>query len=145
MVNTRFVTAPNGGSSPLIAQSTTIGPAESFTVGLVSGVAPAAPANLTAAPANTQASLSWVASAGATGYNVEYSLTSGGPYTTIATNLAGTSFICSGLTNGTTYYFEVTATNALGVSSPSTQVTVVPGTLNRLLWAASSSTTGGAP
>lgn len=142
MANTRFVTAPNGGTSPLIAQSTTIGPEQAFTVGLVSGVAPAAPADLTATPANSQAILSWMASPGATGYNVEYSLTRGGPYTTIATNVDGTSFMCSGLTNGTTYYFVVTAVNAIGASGTSSQASVVPGTLNRLLWAANSSTTG---
>ncbi len=142
MANSRFVTAPNGGSSPLIAQSTTLGPAQSFTAELVSGVAPAAPADLTATPANSQAFLSWMASPGAAGYNVEYSLTSGGPYTTVAANVAGTSFISSSLTNGLTYYFVVTAVNAIGASGTSSQASVVPGTLNRLLWAASSSTTG---
>jgi fibronectin type 3 domain-containing protein len=140
--NTKFVTAPNGGVSPLIAQSTTMGTAQAFTVGLVSGVSPDAPADLTATPANSQAFLNWMVSPGAASYNIAYSLTSGGSYTTIATNVTGTSFICSGLANGTTYYFVVTAVNAIGNGSTSFQASVVPGTLNRLLWATSSSTTG---
>jgi Alpha-1,3-glucanase catalytic domain D1/Carbohydrate binding module (family 6)/F5/8 type C domain/Fibronectin type III domain len=142
MANTRFVTAPDGGASPLLAQSTSLGAAQAFTVALVSGVPPAAPANLTAAPGNSQASLNWIPSAGAVSYNLEYSLTSGGPYTTITTNIAGTSFTCSGLTNGTTYYFVVAAANPVAVSPVSSEVSVVPGTLNRLFWIASSSTTG---
>jgi hypothetical protein len=142
MANSKIVTAPNGGVSPLIAQSSSVGAAQSFTVGLVAGVPPAAPANLNAVPANSQIDLSWVPSAGATGYNVEYSLNNGGPYTMLASNVAGVSFNASGLTNGTIYYFVVAAINSVGVSAVSSQVTVVPGTLNRLLWVASSSTTG---
>jgi hypothetical protein len=141
MANGKYVTAPNGGASPLIAQSTTVGPAQAFAVGLVNGVRPVAPANLTAAPCNSQALLNWIASAGASRYNVEYSLNNGGPYS-VVTNVGGTSFICSGLNNGTVYYFVITATNAIGVSAISSQVSVVPGTLNRLLWVASSSTAG---
>ena len=65
-----------------------------------------------------------------------------GPYTPIATNFSGTTFIASGLTNGTIYYFVITALNAAGASSLSSQVSVVPGTLNRLFWVATSSTSG---
>ncbi len=59
-----------------------------------------------------------------------------------ASNIVSTSFDCSGLANGTTYYFVVTAVNAIGISGTSSQASVVPGTWNRLLWTASSSTTG---
>src|SRR5271157_3954458 len=43
--------------------------------------------------------LSWNAAAGAAGYNVKRSTTSGGPYTTIATNVTGTSYVDSALQN----------------------------------------------
>ncbi|MDB6066993.1 MAG: coagulation factor 5/8 type domain protein [Pedosphaera sp.] len=142
MNNGEFVTVPNGGASPLIAQSTTIGSAESFTVGFVSGVTPAVPANLIATAGNSQVSLNWLGSPGATGYNVKYSTNSGGPYTVIGTNLAGTSFVHTGLVNGTTYYYVVSAMNLSGESANSSQVIATPGTLNRTLWIASSSTSG---
>jgi hypothetical protein len=100
------------------------------------------PANLIATSGNSQASLSWLTSPGATGYNVKYSTNSGGPYTVIAANLAGTSFIHAGLVNGTTYYYVVSATNLSGESANSSPVIATPGTLNRTLWIASSSTSG---
>jgi len=138
----KFVTAPNGGNSPLIAQSTTIGINESFTVGFVSGVAPSAPNGLTATAGNSQTTLSWVASLGATGYNVKRSMTSGGSYTVIATNEMDLNYTDIGLVNGTTYYYVISATNSAGQSVNSSQVTAVPGTLNRTIWIASSSTSG---
>jgi fibronectin type 3 domain-containing protein len=137
-----YVTAPNSGASPLIAQSTTIGTAESFTVGFVSGVAPATPANLIATAGNTQANLTWLASLSATGYNVKRSTTSGGSYTTIATNLNGLSYTDTGLANATTYYYVVSAQNSAGESANSSPATVVPGSLGRTFWVASSSTSG---
>jgi len=45
---------------------------------------PAAPAGLEALAGNTQVSLTWTASAGATSYHVKRSTTSGGPYTQVA-------------------------------------------------------------
>jgi hypothetical protein len=138
----KYVTAPDSGNSPLIAGSTSIGTNESFAVGFISGVAPTTPANLVATAGNTLANLTWLASPGATGYNVKRSITSGGSYTTIATNINGLSYTDTGLANATTYYYVVSAQNPAGVSANSSQVSVVPGSLNRLLWVASSSTTG---
>jgi len=138
----KYVTAPNSGASPLIAQSTTIGIAESFTIGFVSGVAPATPANLIATAGNTQANLTWLASLSATGYNVKRSTTSGGSYTTIATNLNGLSYTDTSLANATTYYYVVSAQNPAGESANSSPATVIPGSLNRTFWVASSSTSG---
>lgn len=138
----KYVTVPNSGASPLIAQSTAIGTAESFTSGFVSGVPPATPNGLMAAAGNLQAVISWVASAGAAGYNIKRSTTSGGPYTVIATNITNPSYTNTGLTNGTTYYFVVSAQNPAGESTNSPPVNATPGTLNRTIWVASSSTSG---
>ncbi len=137
-----FVTAENDGANPLIADAAAIGTWQSFAPTFVSGVAPPAPGYLTATPGNAQAGLNWPASTGATGYNLKYSTVNGGPYATLAANLPATSYISTGLANGTTYYFVVTATNQAGESSSSPQVVVTPGTLNRLYWVASSSTSG---
>jgi endo-1,4-beta-xylanase len=86
---------------------------------------PPAPTGLVATAGNAQVQLSWNASTSATGYNVKRSTTSGGPYTTVAT-VTGTSFTNTGLTNGTTYFFVVSATNANGESANSSQVPATP-------------------
>jgi hypothetical protein len=138
----KYVTAPSGGAGPLIAQSAAIGTAESFSAEFVYGAAPTAPNGLVAAADNSQATLSWVPSAGATGYNVKRSTTSGGPYLLIATNLSDIAYEDTGLLNGTTYYYVVSALNPAGESAQSTQTYALPGTLNRTFWVASSSTAG---
>jgi chitin-binding protein len=90
------------------------------------GNVPPAPTGLTAAAGNAQVALSWSAANGATGYNVKRSTTNGGPYSNVATNVTGTSYTNTGLTNGTTYYYVVTAVNASGESPVSTQVSGTP-------------------
>ncbi|WMT43488.1 fibronectin type III domain-containing protein [Paenibacillus sp. D2_2] len=89
---------------------------------------PAAPAGLTATAGNAQVALSWTASSGATGYNVKRATTSGGPYTTVASGVTATSYTNTGLTNGTAYYYVVSAVNSAGESANSTQVTATPQT-----------------
>ena len=88
---------------------------------------PAAPTNLAATAGNAQASLTWTASAGATSYSVLRGTTNGGPYsTTVATGLTTTSFVNTGLTNGTTYFYVARATNAAGTSGNSNQASATP-------------------
>ncbi len=91
----------------------------------VNGV-PAAPTGLTATAGNAQVSLSWASAAGATSYNVKRSTTNGGPYATIATGVTATSYTDAGLTNGTTYFYVVSAVNATGESANSTQASAAP-------------------
>jgi len=88
-------------------------------------IAPAAPANLTATAGNQQASLSWTASSGATSYHVKRGTASGGPYTTVGSP-AGTTYADTSLSNGTEYYYVVTAVNATGESGNSNQATATP-------------------
>jgi hypothetical protein len=86
---------------------------------------PAAPTNVTATPGNGQVTLSWSASSGASSYNVKRSTTNGGPYTTIASPTT-TGYTNTGLTNGTTYYYVVSAVNTSGESANSSQVSATP-------------------
>jgi hypothetical protein len=88
-------------------------------------VPPAAPTNLTATAGDAQVSLTWSASTGATSYNVKRSATSGGPYTQIAVSTS-TSYTDTALTNGTTYYYVVSAINSAGESANSAQVSALP-------------------
>jgi hypothetical protein len=96
------------------------GSAMTLTVGVLSQPAPpASPAAPTATAGNAQVSLSWSTAAGATGYQVNRSTgSSSGPYSVIA-SVAGTSYLNTGLVNGTTYFYTITATNAFGSSAPS--------------------------
>lgn len=87
---------------------------------------PAAPAGLTATAGNAKVELSWTASSGATSYNVKRATTSGGPYTTVAAGVTATSYTNTGLANGTTYYYVVSAVNSAGESANSAQVAATP-------------------
>jgi fibronectin type 3 domain-containing protein len=87
--------------------------------------APAAPSGLLATAANAQVSLTWSASATASSYNVKRGTTSGGPYTTISSPTA-THFTDTGLTNGTTYFYVVSALNSTGESANSAQASATP-------------------
>ncbi len=90
------------------------------------GGAPGAPGTLSTTPGDAQVSLGWTAASGATGYSVHRSTASGGPYTTIQTNVFGTSFTDTGLANGTTYYYVVTATNGVGEGPASNEASATP-------------------
>ncbi|MDP2793931.1 MAG: kelch repeat-containing protein [Sulfurisoma sp.] len=102
----------------------------SFALGTVA--APAAPTGVQAIPGNSQATISWNAVSGATSYNVYMATQSG--VTKTSTTLAGfmahtavtSPYVHTGLTNGTPYYFVVTAVNASGESIESSQVSATP-------------------
>ncbi|MCL5277796.1 MAG: carboxypeptidase regulatory-like domain-containing protein [Deltaproteobacteria bacterium] len=83
------------------------------------------PSGLIVTAGNGQVSLTWSASTGATSYNIYKSTTSGGPYTKVGST-TNTSYTVTGLTNGTTYYFVVTAVNSNGESGYSNQASATP-------------------
>ena len=86
---------------------------------------PAAPAGLTATAGNQQVGLAWTASSGATSYNVYRGTASGGPYAKIS-SANTTSSTDSTVTNGTTYYYVVTAVNSAGESGYSNEASASP-------------------
>jgi hypothetical protein len=87
--------------------------------------APAVPSGLSAVAGNAQITLSWTVSTGATGYDVQRSTTTGGPYTQISSPTAP-NFTDSGLTNGTKYFYVVSASNSVGQSANSAEVNATP-------------------
>jgi fibronectin type 3 domain-containing protein len=88
--------------------------------------APATPTALQATGGNAQVSLSWSASAGAASYNVKRSTTNGGPYNTAVASPTVTNYTDATVTNGTTYYYVVSAVNTAGQSANSTQASATP-------------------
>lgn len=85
------------------------------------------PTNVTAIPGNGQVTLSWNAVPGATSYNIYFSTLSGVTRTTGSrTTTPNTAAVISGLTNGVTHFFVVTAVTAAGESAESQQVSATP-------------------
>jgi len=89
--------------------------------------APAAPNGLKATTSVKKVWLRWDPVATANGYNVLRSTTSGGPYTTIAT-YKGTFplYEDTSVTNGTRYYYVVSAINQAGTGGNSSAVSATP-------------------
>jgi fibronectin type 3 domain-containing protein len=133
----QYTTAETGGSVAFTAPSTAGSyefrylPNDGYTSVAVSNAVqvqtpvPAAPINLTATAGSAKVALSWSPSDGATGYNIYRGTASGGE-TLIKSGVTGTSFTNTNLTNGKTYFYEVTAVNSAGQSALSTEVSAKP-------------------
>jgi hypothetical protein len=86
---------------------------------------PAVPTGLQATGSNAQVSLIWTASTGAISYNVKRSTTSGTGFTQLA-NPTVASYTDTTVTNGTAYFYVVSALNSAGESANSSQATATP-------------------
>lgn len=93
--------------------------------GTAAPTAPAAPTNLAATAGNAQIALTWTGSTGATSYNL-YRGTSTGTEALYKSGLSAVSFTDTGLTNGTTYFYQVAAVNSVGASAKSGEVSATP-------------------
>ncbi len=86
------------------------------------GTSLAAPQNLTAAPGNSQITLSWDAVPGASGYTVRRASDIAGPYANLATGIASTGYVDSGLSDGELWHYTVHAHGSSGPGPESAPV-----------------------
>ena len=83
--------------------------------------APSPPTNFTVTASDSSTMLAWATNAvdhDATAYALYRSLSPGGPYSPVATNLAQNAFTDSGLTNGVTYHYVIRTVDIGGAESP---------------------------
>ena len=71
--------------------------------------------------------MSWTPFSGATSYNVKRATVSGGPYATVASGVTANNFTNTGLANGTTYYYVVSAVVAGVETANSAEISATPG------------------
>lgn len=102
------------GSGPLGSGITLTNPACDF------------PTAVTGMAANQGGLLTWQPVAGASSYNVRYSLKNGGPYQMLVGSTPTTNLLINGLANDSTYYCSVTAIVSGKELTPSAQVEIRP-------------------
>jgi len=130
--------SPDGASWSQIANPVTVALAQTLNVGMamtsgsntaletarfsnmsLGNPAPAAPGGLSAAASGKSVELTWNSVPGATSYTVKRSMSSGGPFTVIASSVPSGRFTDSPTADGSTYYYVVTGSNSGGESSTS--------------------------
>jgi fibronectin type 3 domain-containing protein len=90
-------------------------------------LAPSAPGTVSAVSGNAEVTIDWRDTLGATSYNLYWSTTAGvTPATGTKIENATEPFVHTALTNGTAYYYVVTAIGAGGESLASEQVSATP-------------------
>ncbi len=109
--------------------------AASYAVKVVVSTPPAAPQNLAATVGNAQVTLKWNKNTESDflKYRIYRGTTSGGEILADSTSasITDTTRLVSGLTNGTTYYFRITAIDSSRLESNySNEVSATPGMLN---------------
>jgi fibronectin type 3 domain-containing protein len=122
------LTRPEIGTDDLFGQGTLLYTLNASTFPPVP--VPPIPSGFVATPGVSEITLDWTLPPGdiVQGYNIFRSATSGGPYTKISSSTQWVipEYVDSALTNGTTYYYQISAINQAGTSGNSVQVSAKP-------------------
>jgi fibronectin type 3 domain-containing protein len=117
--------------SMLAASDHGVSRVDQLTVTPATASVPSGPTNLTATAGNGTVTLSWTGSSSGspTSYSIYRGTKSDGEATTpvATTNGTTTAFTDTGLKNGTTYFYNVAASNAVGVSPDTNEISIAPG------------------
>ncbi|MCZ8515513.1 S-layer homology domain-containing protein [Paenibacillus filicis] len=113
----------------------------------VNPATPSAPTALSATAGNGQVTLTWSGVSGAVTYSVYEGMASGSYGSTPVATVTGStySYQATGLTNGTTYYFVVKASNAGGSSGNSSEASATPEPNLSVVYNSNGATSGSAP
>ena len=124
------VAVTSGGSGTLLITDSSNFRVRAVSGGLPVAKVPAAPSGLVATAGDGQVVLQWNPSTGAASYSAFMASAPGAEQTSsvpvCTTNASSTTCTAADLTNGQTYYFEVTATNGIGSSGPSNEAQATP-------------------
>ena len=132
-IETALTNPDNAVSITSNSTVTTAASSAAITVAGSGSTVPSAPTGVSASAGDGQATVSWSSVTGATSYNLymaEQSSVTKSNYSSKTGGMAHTGvtspYAHTGLTNGTTYYFVVTAVNSAGESSESSEVSAAP-------------------
>jgi hypothetical protein len=132
VINGALSGVPAFGTLPGVGKQATGAITGSFTT------RPSPPTLVSATPGNTIVDLVWTAGADGfsaiTNYLIERGPNGVSSWVTVATVAATpTTYTDTGRTNGTTYYYQVSAINALGLGLPSNALSAIPGSISGTL------------
>lgn len=92
------------------------------------------PTNLTASATNAQVTLTWSSVSNATSYTLKRGTSVGNENVTVVSGYTGTTYTNTGLANGITYYYVVTATGTNGTSGNSPEASATPLMVGNGIW-----------
>jgi len=95
---------------------------------------PLAPAGLGAAVDGNDIILSWIDAGAGTTYTVQRATSSSGPFSTIASEIAGGNYTDTSAVPGTRYFYQLLASSAAGAGPPSASVSITPPADDLSLW-----------